>query len=125
MKIIPITPEDALPTTCSSSELLALQVLDDSMAPEFNSGHIVVIDSSARLAPGAYVLISQSHVHQPTVSFTDWIIRRWNPVDAQQVILETLSADWANERVNVCDVDIQGVVVQRAGRRRAERRHYR
>jgi len=131
MKFIPITPAtqtSALPTTCSSSELLALQVLDHSMAPEFIPGHVVVIDSSARLVPGAYVLIRRGleiSSDQTNNISSDWVIRRWNPVNAQQVILETLNSDWADERVNACDVEVQGVVVQRAGRRRAERRHYR
>lgn len=128
MKTIPITPEHNLPTTCSSSELFALQILDDSMAPEFNPGHIVVIDSAARLVAGAYVLIRCVEKRAENVKAEldpGWIIRRWCPVNEQQVILETLSSDWVNEQVNSCDVEIHGVVVQRAGRRRSERRHYR
>ena len=134
MKTIPINPIDALPTTCASSELLALQVLDDSMAPEFSPGQVVVIDGSARLVPGAYVLVQQvvsnatgqrPSLETPGENCSDWKIRRWNPVNAHQVELETLNADWDNERVNACDVKVQGVVVQRAGRRRAEHRHYR
>ena len=128
MKTIPIQPVSDLPTTCSSSELLALRVLDDSMAPEFNVGHVVVIDGSARLAPGAFVLVRKHKKNlqkQPDELTDDWIIRRWSPIDSSQVVLETLNSQWEDKQVAVCDVDVQGVVVQRAGRRRSERRHYR
>ena len=128
MKTISISPVEELPATCSSSELLALQVLDDSMAPEFNPGHVVVVDGSAKLVPGAYVLIrkrTESASTPPSEVLADWRIRRWNPIDTELVVLETLNSQWADERINVHEVDVQGVVVQRAGRRRAERRHYR
>jgi len=129
MKTIPITPIDEVPGTCSSSELLALQVLDDSMAPEFNPGHVVVIDSTARLQAGVFVLLvvqgSKPTDRIESSPNNTWLVRRWKPVGDNQVVLEALNPEWPDERLAVSAVQVLGVVVQRAGRRRHERRTYR
>ena len=41
--------------SCSEAEPFALQVIDDSMEPEFNTGCIIIIDSSAIVRDGSYV----------------------------------------------------------------------
>lgn len=41
---------------CSSSEPFALQVIDDSMEPEFKQGVIIVIDSQGHVQSGSYVI---------------------------------------------------------------------
>ena len=131
-------------STCSSSSLFALQVLDDSMAPEFTPGHVVVVDSSARLVPGSYVLArviatesssSVSSISAAPISSEPnlveatsadvGVLRRWQPLDDQRVILEALNQNWINDCVDRASVNILGVVVQRAGRRRKDRVHYR
>jgi len=43
---------------CSYNELFPLQVLDDSMEPEFPEKCIIVIEPSQACASGAYVVIS-------------------------------------------------------------------
>ncbi len=136
MKTIPIKAVSDLPTTCSSSALLALQVLDDSMAPEFNPGHVIVIDASARLVEGSFVLVQSLNTAHEASSETDtdvkpdaqtneWMIRRWIPINPQQVTLEALNPDWVDECVDRHSIQVHGVVVQRAGRRRKDRVHYR
>ncbi len=43
---------------CSYKELYALQVLDDSMEPEFPEKCVIVIEPSDRCSNGAYVIVS-------------------------------------------------------------------
>jgi len=127
MKTIPIQVESALPETCAASELLALQVLDESMAPEFEPGHVVVIDGSAKLSAGSFVLVERldgevvTDLDEPT---SEWLIRRWQP-DAGSVVLESLNPEWPDEQCAMSTVRVHGVVVQRSGRRRRDRRNYR
>ncbi len=122
MKAFPIHPilnaDDAIEnrSTCSSSALIALQVLDDSMAPEFMPGHIAVVDNSAHLYDGAFVVVQIAE---------DWLIRRWQSCNDDSVVLEALCDDFDNHRVHIDEAHVKGVVVQRAGRRRKDRRHYR
>ncbi len=141
MRTIPIRPvsDHGLEpvNTCSTSSLFALQVLDESMAPEFKPGHVVVVDSSARLKPGSFVLARVvrnesestsvarlSSVNKPTATELG-VLRRWQPVDGQNVVLEALNRSWANETVDMRCVNVLGVVIQRAARRRKDRTHYR
>jgi DNA polymerase V len=49
-------PEVMLKSACSLSEPFALQVLGDSMEPEFKHGDIIVIEPDGPLRSGAYVL---------------------------------------------------------------------
>ncbi|MGD8524744.1 MAG: S24 family peptidase [Thioalkalispiraceae bacterium] len=41
---------------CSSTEPFALQVVDDSMEPEFMKGAIIVIDAQGHVQSGSYVI---------------------------------------------------------------------
>ncbi len=122
MKTFPIHPvvnaDDAIEnrSTCSSSALIALRVLDDSMSPEFMPDHIAVVDNSAHLYDGAFVVVQIEE---------DWLIRRWKSCHNDSVVLEALSDDFDNRRVHINAANVKGVVVQRAGRRRKDRRHYR
>lgn len=121
MKTFPIHPvensQDAVyaGSTCSSSALIALQILDDSMAPEFTPGQIAVVDNSALLYNGAFVVVQIGE---------DWMIRRWQAYSDETVLLEALSDRVDSVRVDACSVNVKGVVVQKAGRRRKDRRHY-
>jgi hypothetical protein len=50
-------PEETAPeSACSETELVALMVLGDSMAPEFVEGEILVIETGAPAGNGAYVV---------------------------------------------------------------------
>ena len=96
---------------CASSEPFALRVLGDSMEPEFKDGCIVIVDPSGVVAHGAFV-----------VAETDaGPILRQLVVDGEQRLLKPLNAGYATEPLLRRTL---GVVVQRAGVRRQERKHY-
>ncbi|HIJ23192.1 MAG: S24 family peptidase [Gammaproteobacteria bacterium] len=44
------------PTACEDKEPFALQVIGESMAPEFNDGAVIIIDPGYPVVNGAYVL---------------------------------------------------------------------
>ena len=44
------------PTACEEKEPFALQVIGESMAPEFNDGAVIIIDPGCPVVNGAYVL---------------------------------------------------------------------
>jgi DNA polymerase V len=48
--------EDMVKSACSLSEPFALQVLGDSMEPEFKHGDIIVIEPDGALRHGSYVI---------------------------------------------------------------------
>lgn len=121
MKTIPILPEE--PATCASSALVALQVLDCSMAPELDITHIVVIDRTGRLSEGSLVLVEiNEHL----------LIRRWQSLDNglgnglgnEKIQLVPLNRLWNTITCAKADVQVKGVVVQRSGRRRKDRKRY-
>lgn len=47
---------DTTETSCSGSEIVALMVLGDSMAPEFIEGEILVIETGAPASDGLFVI---------------------------------------------------------------------
>ena len=122
MKTIPITPivDSASKfvnehSTCASSALIALQVFDSSMAPELGLGHIVVVDRTGKLQQSSMVLV-ETH--------DSFLIRRWCPFDEENVELVPLNPLWNSQYFRQADVQLKGVVVQRVGRRRRERKRY-
>ena len=100
---------------CSSenSESYALRVVGDSMLPEFADGQIVIVDPAYPLSPGAFVV----------VDYGGEVILAQYTVEAEQKRLQFLNVDYA-PLVLVPPYQIKGVVTQRAGRRRSERKHY-
>ncbi len=44
------------PTACEEKEPFALQVIGESMAPEFSDGAVIIIDPGCTVVNGAYVL---------------------------------------------------------------------
>ena len=52
----PMPESDANETGCSGSEIVALMVLGDSMAPEFIEGEILVIETGAPATDGLFVI---------------------------------------------------------------------
>ena len=52
-------PQDSArlePATCVEAEPFALQVLDESMQPEFRKGCVILVDPTGRVQDGCYVL---------------------------------------------------------------------
>ena len=118
-KTIPIVPAAAPPgpeteiQSCAELEPYALRVIGDSMAPEFLDGHVIVLDPGLPATHGAYVV---AEIEGETIFRQFWI-------DGERKLLKPLNADYpavefgANGRM-------LGVVTQRAGKRRAERKRY-
>ena len=97
---------------CSYNELHALQVLDDSMEPEFPEKCIIVIEPSNICASGAFVIIS--------VDGERWF--RQFITDSQGNRLVALKDGYPDIALDGTNYKIEGVIVQRNIRR--EIKHY-
>ena len=102
------------PTTCTDAEPFALQVRDDSMAPEFKAGCIIVIDPTGRATDGSYVLAEREkemlfrQLRQTAVGWT----------------LAALNTSYRDVETKADLSEIVGVIVQRAGARRSYHKRY-
>jgi len=99
---------------CSYNELYALQVLDDSMEPEFPEKSIIVIEPSQVCASGAFVVIS--------VGKERWFRRFVTDRDNNSKLM-ALKPGYPEIDLAGTEYQIEGVIVQRnIGR---EIKHYR
>ena len=101
-------------TGCSGSEVFALRVMGDSMAPEFSDGEIIVVEPDGALRDGSFVLAQSGGewtFRQLARSGGGWLLRALNLAYAEQP-LPDLKA-------------VHGVVIQKCvpGRRRLTK-HY-
>ncbi len=99
--------------SCSTLEPYALRVLGDSMAPEFADGCIVIVDPGYLPHDGSYVI----------VEFAGDVFFRQLVIDGERRFLKPLNPKYGGFEL-VAPYTIRGGVVQQAGRRRAQRRHY-
>ena len=98
---------------CANSEPFALRVIGDSMEPEFKDGCIIIIDSAATVESGSYVLAMVSD---------EYIFRQFI-VEEDRYFLRALNQGY--EEIPLVSKDaVRGVVVQRAGTRRKDHKHY-
>ena len=98
---------------CGSSEPFALRVLGDSMEPEFPDGSIVVIDPGGVVEDGAYVIARHDG---------EYIFRRLRRSDGHWLLQ---AENPGYPRLPIEDINaVVGVVVQRAGTRRHQHKHY-
>ena len=99
---------------CAESEPFALQVTDDSMEPEFAQGCIIVIDPAGLIKEGCYVL-ARDHNHE-------YIFRQLH-IHNDRYILRALNEHYA--AIDISSLDrIEGVITQRAGKRRSYHKRY-
>ena len=98
---------------CSYNELYALQVLDDSMEPEFPEKCVIVIEPSEVCASGAYVVSA--------VGGERWF-RQFIRDEAGNEKLVALKAGYPDIELKDGGYRIEGVIVQRNIRR--ETKHY-
>jgi SOS-response transcriptional repressor LexA len=98
---------------CSYNELYALQVLDDSMAPEFPEKCVIVIEPSNVCATGAYVV--------STVAGERWFRQFIREHDGKEKLV-ALNSGYPDIDLNGTDFKIEGVIVQRNIKR--EIKHY-
>ncbi len=101
-------------SSCSEAEPFALQVLGDSMEPEFKSGAVIIVDPAGVVEHGSFVIALQG----------DEYIFRQLVVKDGQMSLKALNASYPPLPLPGGVDDIKGVVVQQAGRRRKDRKHY-
>ncbi|MGF1642448.1 MAG: S24 family peptidase [Thiotrichales bacterium] len=104
---------DEFYSACASSEPFALQVLGNSMEPEFEDGCIIIIDRAGLIENGCYVLAK----HQ------DEYIFRQLKIEDGQWWLAPLNPHYETIAIPGKDA-IEGVIIQKSGRRRSERKVY-
>ena len=100
-------------SACSELEPYALRVLGDSMEPEFPDGCVIVVDPGHVAKDGSYVIVEYAG---------DVFFRRLK-IDGDRRILEPLNPKYGAFEL-IPPYTIRGGVVQRAGRRRSQRKHY-
>lgn len=98
---------------CGSDDLFALQVLGDSMEPEFEHGCIIVIDPAGVIQNGCFVMAQ----HEGEYIFRQLLIQE------DRYYLKPMRSSY--ETVEIPSLKaIAGVIVQKAGTRRKQRKHY-
>ncbi len=100
-------------SSCSESEPFALQVLGDSMTPEFPDRAIIIVEPSGVVEDGNYVVAHHD----------DGVILRQLRIDDRGWRLVALNDGYADIPISGIE-QIRGRVVQRAGRRRSARKTY-
>lgn len=98
---------------CAELEPYALRVIGDSMEPEFLDGHVIVLDPGLTVQAGAFVV---ARVGVETV-FRQYCIEQ------DRRFLRPLNGGYPTLEVGD-DFRVLGVVVQRVGKRRADRKRY-
>lgn len=102
-------------SSCSEAEPYALRVLGDSMEPEFAEGCIIIIDPEGVARDGAFVLAAHAD---------DELIFRQLRIDGQTCTLVALNAKYPELPLPNGLRDVRGVIIQRAGTRRKDRKFY-
>lgn len=104
--------EDASLSSCSSSEPFALQVLGDSMEPEFPDECIVVIEPNDECSDGAYVMAE--------VENSLWFRQYFNDDKGERLV--AVNDSYPDIPLGDMQWKILGVIVQRNVRR--DVKHY-
>lgn len=98
---------------CASDEPFALQVLGDSMEPEFEHGCIIVIDPAGVIQNGSFVLAEIKG---------EYIFRQLL-VQEDRLYLKPMKSSY--ETLEIPNLkSIAGVIVQKAGTRRRQHKRY-
>jgi SOS-response transcriptional repressor LexA len=98
---------------CAENEPFALRVLGDSMLPEFEEGAVIVIDPGGAIRDGCYVIA----IHND-----EYIFRQLRILE-QRYYLQPLNDLYDTVEISGLDA-VKGVVSQKAGRRRKDRKRY-
>ncbi|MDH5444168.1 MAG: S24 family peptidase [Gammaproteobacteria bacterium] len=107
---------EASMSSCGGSEPIALQVVDDSMEPEFKRGNIIILDSSAPVSHECYVV----------AMIENGPIFRQLLIDEGRYFIQPLNEAYMHERREIKFEAIHSRVVQQASPngQRKERKHY-
>lgn len=98
---------------CTASEPFALRVIGDNMLPEFKDGHIIIVDPAYPPCHGAFVVVDYRG---------EYLFGQLIKSDNRQWI-QYLNDDQSPIELQK-PFEYKGVVIQRAGRRRKDRKHY-
>lgn len=99
--------------SCGGSDPFALQVLGDSMAPEFCEGQVIIIEPNGVIKSGCYVFA----VYEGEYIFRQLLIEQ------NRYFLRPLNEQYPTLEIEGLAV-VKGVITQRAGRQRREHKHY-
>ena len=100
---------------CSESEPFALQCIDNSMEPEFPVGCIIIIDPSAAIRDGSYVFAKDNG---------DEYIFRQVKIENNDYYLVPLNPDYVSFKLDHGLAQIEGIITQRAGKKRSQHKWY-
>lgn len=112
----PDIKRDLLESSCSGTEPFALQVLDDSMEPEFKKGCIIIIDASAKVSHECYVM----------ATVENGFIFRQLLIEDDKYFITPLNEAYMHEKREVPFEALEGVIVQQAspkGKRKDRKRY--
>lgn len=112
----PDIKKELMESSCSGTEPFALQVLDDSMEPEFKKGCIIIIDASAKVSHECYVM----------ASVENGFIFRQLLIEGDKYFIAPLNEAYAHEKREVPFEALEGVIVQQAspkGKRKDRKRY--
>lgn len=98
---------------CSAAEPYALRVLGDSMEPEFEEGHIIIVDPGMPASNGSFVVIDYDN---------DTTLRQF-VTKGEQKILRALNDNYPDVVISG-EYRVRGVVTQRSTGRRSSIKHY-
>jgi phage repressor protein C with HTH and peptisase S24 domain len=109
---VEIPGEDSALSSCAGSEPFALQVLGDSMEPEFPDKCIVIIEPNNSCSSGAYVFIE--------IEGSRWFRQYLNDDKGERAV--PLNAAYPEIPLEGVEWRILGIIVQRNIRRKIK--HY-
>ncbi len=98
---------------CSAAEPFALRSIDDSMEPEFETGCIIIIDPGNVARDGSYVFAVDNK--------SEYIFRQLR-IKGDKHYLVPLNDLY--ETIEIKFKQIEGVITQRAGKKRTYHKHY-
>ncbi len=112
----PDIKKELMESSCSGTEPFALQVLDDSMEPEFKKDCIIIIDASATVKHECYVM----------ASVENGFIFRQLLIEGDKYFITPLNEAYKHEKREVAFEALEGVIVQQASPKgkRSERKRY-
>lgn len=112
----PDIKRELMESSCSGTEPFALQVLDDSMEPEFKKDCIIIIDASATVRHECYVMASVENGY----------IFRQLLIEDGKYFIAPLNEVYMHEKREVEFEALEGVIVQQASSKgkRSERKRY-
>ncbi len=116
VEFVPDIHKEMMESSCSGSEPFALQVLDDSMEPEFKKDCIIIIDTSATIKHECYVMAMVENGY----------IFRQLLIEDEKYFIAPLNESYMHEKIEIALEALEGVIVQQASPKgkRSERKRY-